>query len=141
MERVARYIDEQNRTVFEPKGIVIGDPMDRGLRCVSLMYRGHALQYRVPSCTTRHTVLIISLCHCPLHVNENHREHSVTFSTVTTVVLLVLIPSAMRSQLATAQSFSVGLRCHILCNTNSRIVYYLGLGIWCMYVGQHVEMY
>ena len=43
VERVARYIEEQNRAVFEPKGIIIGDPMDRGLRCVSLMYRGHAL--------------------------------------------------------------------------------------------------
>ena len=35
VERVARYIDEQNRNVFECKGIVFGDPMDRGLRCVS----------------------------------------------------------------------------------------------------------
>ena len=32
------YIREQNRTVFEPLGIIIGDPMDRGLRCVS--FRG-----------------------------------------------------------------------------------------------------
>lgn len=39
VERVSRYIDERNREVFEPNGIIIGDPMDRGLRCVSLMYR------------------------------------------------------------------------------------------------------
>ena len=45
VDRVARYIEEQNRAVFEPKGIVIGDPMDRGLRCVSL-YTGVSLTYR-----------------------------------------------------------------------------------------------
>ena len=39
VEKVARYIDEQNRNVFEPKGIVLGDPMDRGLRCVSYKCR------------------------------------------------------------------------------------------------------
>lgn len=36
VEKVARYIDEQNRNVFEPKGIVLGDPMDRGLRCIEV---------------------------------------------------------------------------------------------------------
>ena len=39
VERVSRYIDERNREVFEPNGIIIGDPMDRGLRCVSLIHR------------------------------------------------------------------------------------------------------
>jgi len=33
--KVAKYIQQQNRDVYEPRGIVIGDPMDRGLRCVS----------------------------------------------------------------------------------------------------------
>ena len=53
VERVSRYIDERNREVFEPNGIIIGDPMDRGLRCVSLMYRDilntqGSLMYRDP---------------------------------------------------------------------------------------------
>ena len=36
VERVSRYIDERNREVFEPNGIIIGDPMDRGLRCIEV---------------------------------------------------------------------------------------------------------
>ena len=32
---MAQYIDQQNREVYEERGILIGDPMDRGLRCVS----------------------------------------------------------------------------------------------------------
>lgn len=35
VEKVARYIQQQNREVYLERGIVIGDPMDRGLRCVS----------------------------------------------------------------------------------------------------------
>ena len=30
-----RYIQQQNHDVYEQRGVVIGDPMDRGLRCVS----------------------------------------------------------------------------------------------------------
>ena len=33
---VAKYIQYQNREVYEQRGIILGDPMDRGLRCVSL---------------------------------------------------------------------------------------------------------
>ncbi len=35
--KIARYIQQQNREIYEPRGIIIGDPMDRGLRCVSSM--------------------------------------------------------------------------------------------------------
>jgi hypothetical protein len=36
VERVIRYIQQQNHDVYEQRGVVFGDPMDRGLRCVSL---------------------------------------------------------------------------------------------------------
>ena len=36
VERVVRYIQQQNHDVYEQRGVVFGDPMDRGLRCVSL---------------------------------------------------------------------------------------------------------
>ena len=42
VESVARYIQQQNYHVFEPKGVILGDPMDRGLRCVSLKYDKYA---------------------------------------------------------------------------------------------------
>ena len=35
VERVAAFIQQQNHEVYEQRGIIIGDPMDRGLRCVS----------------------------------------------------------------------------------------------------------
>ena len=35
VEAVARYIQQQNRDIYERCGVTIGDPMDRGLRCVS----------------------------------------------------------------------------------------------------------
>jgi len=35
VEVVARYIQQQNRDIYERCGVTIGDPMDRGLRCVS----------------------------------------------------------------------------------------------------------
>ena len=35
VEAVARYIQQQNRDMYERCGVTIGDPMDRGLRCVS----------------------------------------------------------------------------------------------------------
>ena len=35
MQDVAKYIQQQNTEVYKARGIIIGDPMDRGLRCVS----------------------------------------------------------------------------------------------------------
>ena len=35
VEAVARYIQRENRDKYERCGVTIGDPMDRGLRCVS----------------------------------------------------------------------------------------------------------
>lgn len=36
VETVARYIESQNQKVYAERGVMLGDPMDRGLRCVSL---------------------------------------------------------------------------------------------------------
>ncbi|KAL5471275.1 hypothetical protein EMCRGX_G029371 [Ephydatia muelleri] len=36
VEEVAQYIRNQNAAVFEQHGIIIGDPMDRGLRCIEV---------------------------------------------------------------------------------------------------------
>ena len=33
------YIQEQNYHVYEPRGVLFRDPMDRGLCCVSLIMR------------------------------------------------------------------------------------------------------
>lgn len=38
MEAVARYIESQNQKVYAERGVILGDPMDRGLRCVSLTF-------------------------------------------------------------------------------------------------------
>ncbi|CAI8033933.1 Golgin subfamily A member 7 [Geodia barretti] len=38
VQDAAKYIQQQNREVYEQRGIILGDPMDRGLRCVSTLY-------------------------------------------------------------------------------------------------------
>ena len=38
VEAVARYIESQNQKVYAERGVILGDPMDRGLRCVSLTF-------------------------------------------------------------------------------------------------------
>ena len=38
VQDVAKYIQQQNREVYEQRGIIVGDPMDRGLRCVSFHF-------------------------------------------------------------------------------------------------------
>ncbi|XP_003383906.1 PREDICTED: golgin subfamily A member 7-like [Amphimedon queenslandica] len=35
-ERAARYIQERNYHIFERHGVLMGDPMDRGLRCIEV---------------------------------------------------------------------------------------------------------
>lgn len=37
VETVARYIESQNQKVYAEKGIILGDPMDRGLRCIEVI--------------------------------------------------------------------------------------------------------
>ena len=38
VQEATDFIREENRTKYERLGVVIGDPMDRGLRCVSNTY-------------------------------------------------------------------------------------------------------
>lgn len=35
LKRLAEYINEQNQSIFVPRGLMITNPMDRGLRVVS----------------------------------------------------------------------------------------------------------
>ena len=35
VQEVAKYIQQQNHEIYEQRGLILGDPMDRGLRCVS----------------------------------------------------------------------------------------------------------
>ncbi|XP_064383015.1 golgin subfamily A member 7-like [Halichondria panicea] len=37
VEEVARYLQQQNDSVYLNKGITFGDPMDRGLRCMEVV--------------------------------------------------------------------------------------------------------
>ena len=39
VDNVARYLQHQNHEIYEQRGITFGDPMDRGLRCVSFLHR------------------------------------------------------------------------------------------------------
>ena len=38
VDRVALYIVQQNKDVYEPLGVKICDPMQRGLRCIEIQY-------------------------------------------------------------------------------------------------------
>ena len=38
VDTVAQYIQHQNHEIYEQRGITFGDPMDRGLRCVSFLH-------------------------------------------------------------------------------------------------------
>ncbi|KAI6658570.1 Golgin subfamily A member 7 [Oopsacas minuta] len=38
VDRVALYIVQQNKDVYEPLGVKICDPMERGLRCIEIQY-------------------------------------------------------------------------------------------------------
>ena len=38
LKKVARYIEEQNKTIFLPQGIMVVDPAERGLRVVSFVF-------------------------------------------------------------------------------------------------------
>eukprot|EP00800_Vazella_pourtalesii_P017016 TRINITY_DN5058_c0_g1_i2.p1 TRINITY_DN5058_c0_g1~~TRINITY_DN5058_c0_g1_i2.p1 ORF type:complete len:131 (+),score=14.47 TRINITY_DN5058_c0_g1_i2:125-517(+) len=38
VDRVALYIVQQNKDVYEPLGVHICDPMQRGLRCIEIQY-------------------------------------------------------------------------------------------------------
>ena len=41
LKRLAEYINEQNQSVFVPRGLMITNPMDRGLRVVSFNLHEH----------------------------------------------------------------------------------------------------
>lgn len=41
LKRLAEYINEQNQSVFVPRGLMVTNPMDRGLRVVSFKLRAH----------------------------------------------------------------------------------------------------
>ena len=41
LKRLAEYINEQNQSVFVPRGLMITNPMDRGLRVVSFNLHVH----------------------------------------------------------------------------------------------------
>ena len=36
LKKIAKYIQEQNEKVYAPRGLLITDPIDRGMRVVSL---------------------------------------------------------------------------------------------------------
>lgn len=36
VQDATKYIQWQNTEVYEPRGIILGDPMDRGLRCIEV---------------------------------------------------------------------------------------------------------
>jgi hypothetical protein len=36
IERASQYIQSENSRIYEPTGIILGDPMDRGLRCIEV---------------------------------------------------------------------------------------------------------
>lgn len=38
VEEVGKYIQQQNRDVYEQRGVMLGDPMDRGLRCIEVNF-------------------------------------------------------------------------------------------------------
>jgi hypothetical protein len=45
VKRAARYISDENETTLNPKGIFMVDPMEKGLRCVSLFHRSKKISY------------------------------------------------------------------------------------------------
>ena len=53
VDTVAQYIQHQNHEIYEQRGITFGDPMDRGLRCVSFLY---TLNITFPLSNMIHTV-------------------------------------------------------------------------------------
>ena len=36
LKKIGHYIDDQNQTVYVPRGLMLVDPVERGLRVVSL---------------------------------------------------------------------------------------------------------
>ena len=38
VDRVSLYVVQQNKDVYEPLGVKICDPMERGLRCIEIQY-------------------------------------------------------------------------------------------------------
>ena len=36
LKKVARYIAEQNEQVYLPRGLMLTDPIERGLRCIEI---------------------------------------------------------------------------------------------------------
>ena len=36
LKKIAKYIQEQNEKVYAPRGLLVTDPIDRGMRVVSL---------------------------------------------------------------------------------------------------------
>uniref|UniRef100_A0A8C9QG30 Golgin A7 family member B n=1 Tax=Spermophilus dauricus TaxID=99837 RepID=A0A8C9QG30_SPEDA len=37
LKKISRYIQEQNEKIFEPRGLLLTDPVERGMRVVSLL--------------------------------------------------------------------------------------------------------
>lgn len=37
MKKIAKYIQEQNEKIYAPRGLLITDPIERGMRVVSLL--------------------------------------------------------------------------------------------------------
>lgn len=37
LKKIAKYIQEQNEKIYAPRGLLITDPIERGMRVVSLL--------------------------------------------------------------------------------------------------------
>ena len=48
MKKLAAYINEQNESVYVPRGLMIVNPMERGLRVVSFSVNSGKLQLHTP---------------------------------------------------------------------------------------------
>lgn len=40
LKKIAKYIQEQNEKIYAPRGLLITDPIERGMRVVSLILDG-----------------------------------------------------------------------------------------------------
>lgn len=38
LKKIAKYIQEQNEKIYAPRGLLITDPIERGMRVVSFVY-------------------------------------------------------------------------------------------------------
>lgn len=45
LKKIAKYIQEQNEKIYAPRGLVIVDPIERGLRVVSFGFIGLLLLF------------------------------------------------------------------------------------------------